>query len=69
MLPAVLLLQLAAPAAPRPLSKCATLSDSVAATVDTAPNRAAGFARAMNRQCGNDFQALFHAGRAINRAA
>ncbi len=69
MTPAVLLLQLATSAAPRPLSKCALLSDSVAATADSAPTRAAGFARSMNHQCGNDFEALFHAGRAINRAA
>ena len=69
MIPAVLLLQLATSAAPRPISKCAMLSDSVAAAVDTAPNRAAGFARTMNHECGNDFQALFHAGRAISRAA
>jgi hypothetical protein len=69
MIPAVLLLQLAASATPRPVSKCATLSDSVVATVDSTPNRALGFARTMNRECRDDFGALFRAGRALNRSA
>jgi hypothetical protein len=69
MIPAVLLLQLAASAAPRPVSKCAMLSDSVAATADSAPNRAVGFARSLNRLCRDDFAALFRAGRAMAHAA
>ena len=58
MISAVLLLQLAASAAPRPVSKCAMLSDSVAATADSAPNRAVSFARSLNRTCRDDFAAL-----------
>src|SRR5437660_6360138 len=69
MLPAALLLQPATAAAPRPLSKCAMLGDSVVATADSAPNRAVGFARPMNRACRNDFGALFRAGRALSHSA
>ena len=69
MTPAVLLLQLATAAAPRPASKCAMLSDSVVATADSMPNRAVGFARTLGRECRNDFGALFRAGRALNHGA
>lgn len=64
-----LVLQLATSAAPRVVSKCAMLSDSVVATVDSAPNRALGFARTLNRECRNNFAALFRAGRALSRSA
>src|SRR5258708_12182933 len=69
MIPAVLLLQVATAAAPRPASRCAMLSDSVVATADSVPNRAVGFARTIGRECRNDFGALFRAGRALNRGA
>jgi tetratricopeptide (TPR) repeat protein len=68
MIPAVLLLQLATSAAPRPTTRCATLSDSVVATA-AMPSRATGFARSMNRECRNDFAALFRAGRALSHSA
>src|SRR5258708_30413142 len=68
MIPAVLLLQLATSAAPRPTTKCATLSDSVVANA-AVPSRATGFARSMNRECRNDFAALFRAGRALSHSA
>src|ERR1041384_7368210 len=68
MIPAVLLLQLATSAAPRPVSKCAALSDSVVANAAMS-SRVTGFARSLNRECRNDFAALFRAGRALSHSA
>lgn len=50
-------------------SRCDRLADSVAAVVDSFPDRAVGLARRLNRECRNDFEPLFTAGRAINAAA
>src|SRR5258708_19686029 len=69
MITAVLLLQVATAAAPRPVSKCAMLSDSVVATADSMPNRAVGFARTLGPECRNDFRALFRAAPALNHGA
>ncbi|MBI1966373.1 MAG: tetratricopeptide repeat protein [Gemmatimonadetes bacterium] len=76
MIPALLLaLQTATAAVPataavRAPSKCDHYADSVvAAVMDSVPDRALGFARRLSRECRNDFEPLFRAGRAINSAA
>src|SRR5574341_1879587 len=71
--PLLLLLQTATAAAGAivaPPSKCDRYADSVAAAVDdSSAERALGFARRLNRECRNDFEPLFRAGRAINAGA
>lgn len=51
-------------------SKCDRYADSVVAAVtDSAPDHALGFARRLSRECRDDFEALFKAGRAVNATA
>lgn len=76
MTPAMVLLVLQAAAPPPgaavvpPPSKCAGYADQVAEAIqDSASDRALGFVRRLNRECRNDFDALFRAGRAVNQAA
>lgn len=59
---------LLAPAVAQAPGKCARLADSVAASVVAAPGRAVGFARRLKRECRHDYEALYRAGRAINRS-
>ena len=50
-------------------SRCASWADSVETFLRGDRERALGFARRIGRECRNDFDALFRAGRAVNRAA
>src|SRR5439155_1434193 len=48
---------------------CVALADSAVAGLKVGPSAVVPFAARLNRLCHDDFQALFRAGRAINRAA
>ena len=64
LLPLLVLLQTGA--AP---SKCARLADSVASLIDSARDLALSAARRVTLQCSDEFEPLFRAGAALNRAA
>ena len=50
-------------------TRCVALADSAVAGLKVGPSAVVPFAARLNRLCHDDFQALFRAGRAINRAA
>src|SRR5690348_781448 len=64
LLPLLVLLQTGATP-----SKCARLADSVASLIDSARDLALSAARRVTLQCSDEFEPLFRAGAALNRAA
>jgi tetratricopeptide (TPR) repeat protein len=66
---AVLALAFQAATAPAPPDKCTAYADQVVGGLAGDRAAALGAARRMRRECRNDFEALFRAGRALSRAS